>query len=95
MEAAFNGLKDEFAAFVGTFSTWAKEREDEDNEKIKGIQKEIVELQKQIDALDAAIAALGALLGATLPITGILAALFPPLAPIIMVCTVVFWTDLC
>lgn len=84
MEEAFNGLKDEFSGFVGTFSTWAKKRESDDNEKIQQLYKDITELDKQISALDTAIAILGGTLAATLPVTGILAVLFPPLAPIIM-----------
>ena len=86
MDARFGFLKSEFAKFVGSFSTWAKAREEADQEKIKELYKDIADIDKQINAIDAAIAAIGAALGATLSVVGILASLFPPAAPWIVVC---------
>ncbi|KAI0774070.1 hypothetical protein C8Q74DRAFT_806184 [Fomes fomentarius] len=80
----FTGLIDTFTAFVSSFKTWAVQREEADGEKIKEIFKDIEEIDKKIHDIDVAMIAIGAALAATLPATGILAALFPPAAPWIM-----------
>ena len=85
MNARFKTLKDEFATFVGSFSTWAKAREEADQEKIKQLYKDIADIDDKINAMDAAMAVIGAGLGATLGVVGLLATLFPPAAPWIVV----------
>ncbi|KAI0774066.1 hypothetical protein C8Q74DRAFT_806615 [Fomes fomentarius] len=81
MEDRFTGLTDEFSDFVGTFKTWAKAREEADQQKIKDIYKDIEDIDKQIHDIETAMTAIEAALAATLPLTGILALLFPPAAP--------------
>lgn len=85
MSGRFKDLKEEFGKFVGSFSTWAKAREEADQAKIKQLYKDIAELDEKINAMDAAMAVIGAALGATLSVVGILATLFPPAAPWIVV----------
>ncbi|KZT66204.1 hypothetical protein DAEQUDRAFT_730553 [Daedalea quercina L-15889] len=81
MQKRFKDLKDEFTKFVGSFSTWAKAREEADEKKIKELYKDISDIDDKINAMDAAMAVIGAGLGVTLGVTGLLATLFPPAAP--------------
>ncbi|KAH9838007.1 uncharacterized protein C8Q71DRAFT_572436 [Rhodofomes roseus] len=80
----FGDLKEEFAKFVGSFSTWAKEREEADQEKIKQLYKEITDIDDSLDAIESAMRVIGSSLVVTLPTTTMLALLFPPAAPWIM-----------
>ncbi|PYI02847.1 hypothetical protein BO78DRAFT_324209 [Aspergillus sclerotiicarbonarius CBS 121057] len=47
----FFTLKDEFAAFVATFSTWAKDREGEITGQIQALQQELDSLHKRLNSL--------------------------------------------
>ena len=85
MHDRFISLKDDFSVFVGSFGTWAKEREDEDNERIEQLRKDIIELQAELERLDTALKALLVSLAATLPLTGIIAVFSGPFAPLVMV----------
>ncbi|KIJ91235.1 hypothetical protein K443DRAFT_14562 [Laccaria amethystina LaAM-08-1] len=84
MQKQFDGLKDRFSKFVGSFSDWSKLREEADQEEIKNLYDEIKKLDEKIKDIDTAMKVLAAALAATLPITGILAICFPPAAPFIM-----------
>lgn len=88
MEGRFTGITDDFTAFVGTFKTWAIAREEADEQKIKDLFEEIAELDKKIQDITIALIAIGSGLALTLPITGILALLFLPALPWILVCDV-------
>ncbi|KAJ7433793.1 hypothetical protein FB451DRAFT_1313101 [Mycena latifolia] len=77
MRKRFEDLKEEFRKFTESFSKWAKPREDADG-------KRLAEIAKALRAVNIALTTIGATLALTLPITGILSALFPPAAPIIM-----------
>jgi hypothetical protein len=85
MKERFDHLKDEFARFVGTFGTWATEKEKENDNNITRLYGEIADLQKELEKLDIALKTLLATLAVTLPATGILSIIFAPIAPIIMV----------
>ena len=87
MENKFTALTDTFTDFVSSFKTWAVKREEDDEQKIKDLYEEIKELDKKINDINIAMIAIGTGLAATLPVTGILAWLFPPAAPFIMVRT--------
>ncbi|TFY60838.1 hypothetical protein EVJ58_g4896 [Rhodofomes roseus] len=84
MEDRFTKLTDRFSVFVGSFSTWAKAREEADQEKIKQLLKEIGDIDEQLSKIQTAIYAISAALAVTLPVTGILAVVFLPAAPWIM-----------
>lgn len=90
MDGRFTGLIDEFTKFVGGFKEWAKKREEADQAKIKKLLEEIATITKSITDIDTAMKIIGGTLALTLPITGILAALFPPAAPWIIVSLPVF-----
>ncbi|OOF93051.1 hypothetical protein ASPCADRAFT_209684 [Aspergillus carbonarius ITEM 5010] len=47
----FYTLKDEFAAFVATFSTWAKDREGEITDQIQALEQELDSLHKRLNSL--------------------------------------------
>lgn len=85
MDTQFKDLKDAFAEFTGSFSTWAKDKEAEDEQSIKDLYADIARLDKLIGEIDAAILAVASNLAATLPVTAILVAFFPPAAPFIIV----------
>ena len=85
MHSRFAKLKDDFAKFVGTFGTWAKDKEVEDNKIIAQLQKDIVDLQDTLAKIDTALNVLYMTLGATLPLTGIIALISGPFAPLVLV----------
>lgn len=86
MKDSFTELKDHFSQFVGSFSTWAKDREGDTNETIKRIYDNIARIDASLNDINISMTVISATLAATLPITGILALLFPPAAPFIIVC---------
>jgi hypothetical protein len=86
MEKRFVELKDQFSKFVGSFSTWAKSREEADTQEIKDIYTHIAELDVHIANINTAMLILAGALAVTLPITGVLALCFAPVAPFIIVC---------
>lgn len=85
MTEGFTRLKDNFSQFVGSFSTWARDREGNVNETIKKIYEDIARIDASLNSINISMTAISATLAATLPITGILALLFPPAAPFIIV----------
>ena len=85
MQTRFTNLKDDFSKFVGTFGTWAKDKEAQNDERVVKLQNDIIDIQAQLAKLDSALKILLAGLAATLPMTGIIAIFSGPFAPLVMV----------
>ena len=58
---------------------------EKDNDEIKQLQADILDLQVQLNKLDAALKVMLGLLAVTLPVTGIAAIFAGPFAPLVMV----------
>lgn len=90
----FQNVKAAMTTFTGTFSNWAQERENAIGSEIADLQNQISDLNDEINAKTIAMIALGAVAGASLPITGVIAACCGPAAPVVMLvgCLVAFAT---
>ncbi|KAI0704616.1 hypothetical protein C8Q76DRAFT_683636 [Earliella scabrosa] len=84
MANQFDGLKARFAALVTSFSGWAKDREEHDKARLEILKAELESLKNKLAKINTAIQALTVSLGITLGITGVVAKLSGPAAPVVM-----------
>ena len=85
MRSRFTELKDEFAKFVGTFGSWARGKEVQNDERVSELQTDIGKLQSKLEELDTVLKDVLQLLAATIPAAGIIAMYAGPFAPLVMV----------
>ncbi|PLB48703.1 hypothetical protein P170DRAFT_359049 [Aspergillus steynii IBT 23096] len=81
----FDSLTSDFTKFVGTFGTWAKDKEGELNDQIKELNKEIAELNAKLVKLQKSLMVLGIAAGVGLPALAVAAALSGPFAPFVAI----------
>ncbi|PYH82393.1 hypothetical protein BO82DRAFT_353657 [Aspergillus uvarum CBS 121591] len=77
----FRSVTDDFAAFVGSFSTWAKDKEGEITEQIRLVEQELDALHKMLYRLESSLRAFEIVFGASIPATGTFVKMFPALTP--------------
>ncbi|OGM42558.1 hypothetical protein ABOM_007947 [Aspergillus bombycis] len=86
----FESLIDSFVEFTAQFSSWGKDKEEELNNEIKEIDKQLVELAQKLADLKTSLIALGVGLGVGLTAAGIGLALSGPVAPFILIGGLIF-----
>ncbi|KAH8112479.1 hypothetical protein DFH11DRAFT_1728648 [Phellopilus nigrolimitatus] len=90
MEKSLNNLKSDFAVFIGSFSGWASDKEGADTKELEQARKDLDELRNELSKLRVALFAVGGVAAASLPVTGILALLSGPFAPIVIIGGLIF-----
>lgn len=78
-------MTEDFAAFVASFSTWAKDKEGEITEQIRLVEQELDALHQKLYRLEGSLRAFEIVFGASIPATGTFVKMFPALAPWIVV----------
>ncbi|KNG87642.1 hypothetical protein ANOM_003629 [Aspergillus nomiae NRRL 13137] len=87
---SFDTLIDGFVEFTAQFSSWGKDKEQELNNDIKEIDKQLAELTQKLADLRTSLIALGVGLGVGLSAAGIGLALSGPVAPFILIGGLIF-----
>ncbi|RAH48744.1 uncharacterized protein BO95DRAFT_490188 [Aspergillus brunneoviolaceus CBS 621.78] len=80
----FRTVTEDFAAFVASFSTWAKDKEGEITEQIRLVEQELDALHQKLYQLESSLRAFEIVFGASIPATGTFVKMFPALAPWIL-----------
>lgn len=85
IDKKFEALVSEFSIFTGKFKGWAEDKKKLQNTELTNLVKEIEGMQSKLSDLKTALIAVGITAAATLPVTGILACLAGPFAPLVIV----------
>ncbi|RPB19141.1 hypothetical protein L211DRAFT_853482 [Terfezia boudieri ATCC MYA-4762] len=81
----FNDIKSKLTDFTGSFSGWAKDKEQQDSNKLTMARGELAELNNKLSELQTAFIATASVAVASLPVTGILVILAGLFAPFVII----------
>lgn len=85
MQTEFDKVESDFNSLAGEFGTWAKDKRDAQNQRLREVESQIATLNAELASLRVALAAAGAAASLAVPITGVIAWFAGPFAPFVIV----------